>query len=147
MLGQVPVHGFIARQGKPDTRGDQAVRFFGGVLADNRESDLTELDVLQAFAAGDQFAVGREDRGDPDDVAGRDSCVAQGKLKTRKPFTMFTDAFGKKYFLSDERHCAGLPCLRVWVEGEKFSCCGKVTRRYCSVNAFHSLGAVRWRQM
>jgi hypothetical protein len=25
---------------------------------------------------------------------------------------MFTDAFGEKYFLSDERHGAGVRCLR-----------------------------------
>ena len=33
---------------------------------------------------------------------------------------MFTDAFGKKYFLSDERHGAGVRCLRENVTSENF---------------------------
>jgi hypothetical protein len=73
---------------------------------------LPELDVLQTLAAGNQFAVGREDRGDADDVARRNACVPQSELETREPFTMFTDAFGEKDFLSNERHGAGLPFLR-----------------------------------
>jgi hypothetical protein len=34
---------------------------------------------------------------------------------------MFTDAFGEKYFLRNERHGAGLPCLRELGERENFS--------------------------
>jgi len=88
------------------------VRFLGGILADDGESDLPGLDVLQTFAAGNQFAVGRKDRRDADDVASRNARVSKGELEARKPFTMFTDAFGEEDFLSDERHGAGLPCLR-----------------------------------
>jgi hypothetical protein len=33
---------------------------------------------------------------------------------------MFTDAFGEKYFLSDERHGAGVRCLRESVTSENF---------------------------
>src|SRR5260370_5641058 len=145
MLGQISVHGFVARQRKSDACGDQAVGLFGGVFADDRKGDLAELDVFQSFAAGDQFAVGREDGGHANDVAGGNSRISQSEFEARKPFTMFTDAFGEKYFLSYERHGAGLPCLRPWCESEKFSCWGKVTRRYCSVNAFHSFEAARWR--
>ena len=87
--------------------------FFRGVFADDRERDLPRPDVLQTFTAGDQFAIGREDRGDADDIACRDARVSEGELEARKPFTMFTDAFGEKYFLRNERHGAGLPCLRV----------------------------------
>jgi hypothetical protein len=88
------------------------VRFLGGIFADDRERDLPELDVLQTLAARNQFAVGREDRGDADDVARRNACIPQSELETREPFTMFTDAFGEKDFLSNERHGAGLPFLR-----------------------------------
>jgi hypothetical protein len=76
--------------------------------------------VLQTFAAGNQFAIGREDRGDAHDVARGDAGVAQGKLEAGKPFAMFTDAFGEKYFLSDERHGAGVRCLRESVTSENF---------------------------
>jgi hypothetical protein len=34
---------------------------------------------------------------------------------------MFTDAFGEEYFLRDERHGAGLWCLREWSNGGKIS--------------------------
>src|SRR5260370_23114500 len=131
VLGQISIHGFIAGEREADACSDEAVRFLGGILADDGESDLPELDVLQSFAAGDQLAVGREDRGDTADVACRNACVPEGELKARKSFTMFTDAFGEKNFLSDERHGAGLPCLRLWGGCETFSRCGKVTRRYC----------------
>src|SRR5260370_3800342 len=147
MLGQIPVRGFVGGQGETNARGDQAVRLFGGILADDRESDLAELDVFQTLAAGDELAVRREDGGNTNNIAGGNSCVSQSELKTRKPFAMFTDAFGEKNFLSDERHGAGLPCLREWSGSEKFSCCGKVTRRYCSVNAFHNFKPVCWRRM
>jgi hypothetical protein len=104
MLGQITVHGFVAGQRQPDARGDQAVRFFGGILADHRKSHLSGFDVLQTFAARNQFAVRRKNRRDADDVARRNSRVAQSQLKTRESFTMLTDAFGEKYFLCDERH-------------------------------------------
>jgi hypothetical protein len=88
------------------------VRFLRGVFADDRERDLPELDVLQSFAAGNQFAVGRKDGGDTNNVARGNASVPQSELETREPFTMFTDAFGEEDFLSNERHGAGLPCLR-----------------------------------
>jgi len=88
------------------------VRFLGGILADDRESDLPGLDVLQTFTARNQFTVWRKNRGDADDVAGGDARVAQGELEARKSFTMFADAFGEENFLRNERHGAGLPCLR-----------------------------------
>jgi len=34
---------------------------------------------------------------------------------------MFTDAFGEEDLLRNERHGAGLPCLRAWCECKKFS--------------------------
>ena len=91
--------------------------------------------MLHTFAAGNPFAIRREDRGDAYDVTCRDARVAECKLKTGKPFTMFTDAFGEKYFLSDERHGAGVRCLRGDMTCE-ILCCGKVTRRFCSVKLF-----------
>jgi hypothetical protein len=112
MLGQVAVHGLIAGQREADAGSDEAMRFLGGVFADNGESDLAGLDVLQAFAARNEFAVGRKDRRDANDVAGGDTCVAEGQLKAGKSFAMFADAFGEEDLLSDERHGAGLWCLR-----------------------------------
>src|SRR5260370_18361343 len=69
MLGQIAVHGFVAGQRQTNAGGDEPVRFLGGIFADDRERDLPELDVLQSFAAINQFAVGREDQGDADAVA------------------------------------------------------------------------------
>src|SRR5713226_8153774 len=114
MLGQIAIHGFVAGQRQANAGSDEPVRFLGGIFADDRERDLAGPDMLQSFAARNQFAVGREDGGNANDVARRNACVPQGELKTRKPFTMFTDAFGEEDFLSNERHGAGLPCLREW---------------------------------
>ena len=90
--------------------------FFGGIFADYGERDLSRLDVFQAFAARNQFAVWREDGGNADDVARSDSRIPQSQLKARKPFAMFSDAFGEKYFLRDERHGAGVGASVSWAE-------------------------------
>ena len=95
------------------------MRLFSRVFADDRERNLTRLDVLQAFTAGNEFAIWGKNRGDADDVARGDAGVSERQLEARKPFTMFTDAFGEEYLLRNERHGAGLPCLREWVEPEK----------------------------
>jgi hypothetical protein len=65
--------------------------------------------VLQPFAAGNQFAIGRKNGGDAHDVACRDSRAAQSKLKTREPLPMFSDAFCEENLFRDERHgwCRG----------------------------------------
>jgi hypothetical protein len=65
---------------------------------------LSGLGVLQAFAARDQFAVWREDRRNADDVARSNTRISESQLKARKPFPVFSDAFGEKNFLRDERH-------------------------------------------
>jgi len=66
----------------------------------------------QPFAARNQFAVGRKDGGDADDIACRNARVPEGELKARKSFKMFTDAFGGKIFLATNAMCRFLPCLR-----------------------------------
>src|ERR1700676_4626361 len=112
LRGEMAVNGFVRRKGQADAGGDQTVRLFGGILADDGESDLAGADVLQALAARNQFAIGRKDGGDADDVAGGNSRVAESELKTRKSFAMLTNALGEEDFLSDERHGAGLRRLR-----------------------------------
>src|SRR5260370_37848989 len=74
------------------------------VLADHRERNLSWFDVLQPFAAGDQFAVGRKNRGHANDVASRDARIAQRKLKAREPLAMFPDTFCEENLFRDERH-------------------------------------------
>src|SRR5579871_5261392 len=120
MLGEIAVHRFVAGQRQTDTLGDEPVRFFGGIFADDGERDLPGLDVFQTFAARNQFAVWREDRRNADDVASSNSRISQSQLKARKPFPMFSDAFGEKYFLRDERHGAGVGASVKWAE-KKFS--------------------------
>src|SRR5579863_4790128 len=92
------------------------MRFLRRIFADNGESDLSRFDVLQTFAARNQFAVRREDRRNADDVARSDARISQSQLKARKPFPMFSDAFGKKNFLRDERHGAGVGASVSWAE-------------------------------
>src|SRR5579859_1666970 len=46
MLGEIAVHGFVAGKGEANAGGDKAMRLFGGVFADDGESDLAGLDVL-----------------------------------------------------------------------------------------------------
>ena len=120
VLGEVAVHRFVAGKREADAGGDQTVRFFGGIFADYRERDLAGLDVLQTFAAGNQFAIWREDGRDADDVACGDAGVSERQLETRQPFTMFPDAFGEEDLLRDERHSAGVWCLREWADSKIF---------------------------
>jgi len=88
------------------------MRLLCGILADDGKGDLAGPDVFQPFAARDQFTIWRKYRGNANDVARRDARVAKRELEAGEPFAMFTDAFGEKYFLSDERHGAGVRCLR-----------------------------------
>src|ERR1700682_5207406 len=96
------------------------MRFLGGIFADDGKRDLAGPDVLQSFAARDQFAIRREDGGDSHDVACCNTRVAKRELEAGEPFAMFSDAFGKKDFLSDERHGAGVRCLRENVTSKNF---------------------------
>jgi len=79
-------HGFVAGQRQADARSDEAVRFLGGIFADDLERDLPGLDVLQSFTARNQFCVGRENGGDANDVARGNASVPQSELETREPF-------------------------------------------------------------
>src|SRR5580698_8575690 len=104
MFRQVAEHGLVGGQRQANARGDEAMRFARLIFADNREGYLAGLDVLQAFAAGNQFAVGRENRGDANDVARGNACVAQRQLKAGKALAVFPDSLGEENFLRDERH-------------------------------------------
>src|SRR5205085_680482 len=89
VLGKISVHCLVARKRKTDAGGDQAMWFLRGIFADYRECHLPWPDVLQSFAARNQFAIWWKNRGDAHDVARCDACIAQGQLKTGKPLTMF----------------------------------------------------------
>src|SRR6266478_2866808 len=43
------------------------------------------------------------------------------ELEAGEPFSMFSDALGEEYFLSDERHGAGVRCLRENVTSKNFA--------------------------
>src|SRR5260370_6031729 len=106
MLRQVSIHALVARERQANAGGDEAMRFPGGMFADDGKSHLAGPDVFQAFAAGNQFAVGRGNRGDADNVTGGNSCVPERELETGEPFPMLTDAFGEEDLLGNERHGA-----------------------------------------
>jgi len=77
--------------------------------------------MCSSFTARNQFAVGRENGGDANDVARGNASVPQSELETREPFTMFTDAFGEEDFLSND---AMVPVCRASVSSvraKKFS--------------------------
>jgi hypothetical protein len=77
------------------------------VLADNGESDLPGLQMLEPFTARNQLAVRRKNRRDANDVARGNSGVSQREFEARKPLAMFSDSLGEKNFLRDERHVPG----------------------------------------
>src|SRR5437879_13630649 len=99
MLGQISVHGFVAGKREADAGGDEAVRFLGGILADDGERYLAGLHVLEPFGAGYYFPVGRGDRGDAEDGTRGNARVAEAEVAARKSLTMFTDAFGAENFI------------------------------------------------
>src|ERR1700722_2355205 len=107
VLRQIPEHGFVGRQSKANSRGNQSMRLARLVLTDNGESDLTRLQMLEPFTARDQFAVRRKNRGDANDITRGDSGVSQRELEARKPLAMFSDSLGEKNFLRYERHVPG----------------------------------------
>src|SRR5215472_3905129 len=110
--------------------------FFRRILANDGKRHLAGLEMLQAFASGNQFAIRREDGGNADDVAGGDAGIAQGQLETGEPFPMFPDTFREEDLLRDKRHGAGFSGLPERIESKKFKGKQKVTRRFSSVNAF-----------
>src|SRR5271155_475957 len=100
VLGEVPEHGFVARESKPHAGGNQTVRLTRLVFANHGERNLPGLQMLQPFAAGDELAVGRENRRYADDVTRRNSRVAQCQLKARQPLAVFTYSLCEENFLS-----------------------------------------------
>ena len=83
------------------------------VFTDYRKRDLARLDVLQPFAAGNQFAMRWENRGHANDVARRDPGVSQRQFETGQPLSVFTYALGEENLLRDECHVGTeLRCLQ-----------------------------------
>jgi hypothetical protein len=59
---------------------------------------------------------------------------------------MFTDAFGEEYFLRDERHFAGVRCLRgleLWKFFLLWKSNKKVLQCQCNSGDFHATCATR----
>src|ERR1700722_2419249 len=107
VFGQIPEHGFVSRQSKANSRGNQSMWLPGLVLADYGESDLSRLEMLEHFTTRDQLAVRRKNRGDANDVARGNSGISERELEARKPLAMFSDALGEENFLRYERHVPG----------------------------------------
>ena len=76
VLAQVTVHGAFAGESEADAGGDEAMGFLGRIFADDGEGDLAGLMSFRLFTARNEFAVGRKNRTDADDVASRDTCVS-----------------------------------------------------------------------
>src|SRR5437763_1738393 len=136
MLGEIAVHALVARERQSNARRNEAVRLFGGIFADDRERYLAGLEMLQTFTSGNEFAIGREDGGDANDVARGNARVAQGQLEAGKPFSMFPDTICEEGLLRDKRHGAGFSGLPDRIEGKKIRASQKLTRRFSSVNLF-----------
>ena len=74
------------------------------IFANDGECDLAGFEVLQPFAARDELAGWRKNGGNPDDVAGGDTRVAQRELEARQALAVLSDSLGEENVLRDERH-------------------------------------------
>src|SRR5271154_6995382 len=112
------------------------MRFTRLIFADYGERYLAWFDVLQNFAAGNQLAVGRKNRGNANDVARGNARIAQRQLKAGKALAVFPDSLGEENFLCDERHEQYRTAVPPQKQVEKTSA-GKLTSTRRDVNGIH----------
>ena len=84
------------------------MRLVGRVIAHHRENDLPRRQILQAFLLAEQFAVGRENRFDADEIELGDSGGPQRELERSELLAMPPHAFGQKYPLRNRPHLFSL---------------------------------------
>jgi len=77
------------------------MRFTGGVFRDYGENHLARREILQAFFAGDQLTLWREDGGDPHQVLGGYPGISQGQFERSQAFFVLPDALGQKQTFRD----------------------------------------------
>jgi hypothetical protein len=54
------------------------------------------MQVLHAFFAGEQFAIGRKDRRNPNQILGSDTGVTQRQFERGQPLAVLSHSFGKE---------------------------------------------------
>jgi len=103
----IAIHGFVAGQRQADARSDEAVRSLVEFSLMTVNATWPGLDVLQSFTARNQFAVGRENGGDANDVARGNASVPQSELRNSRALSRcLPTPLVRKIFLANERHGA-----------------------------------------
>lgn len=102
MLAQVAVKAGIPRHGHSDGRGDEAVGFIGGRLTHHAKDDLTLLEPGEPLFSWDEFAVGREDAGNSDEIESGNARVSQGQLEAGQFLSVCAFTLGEENFFGDQ---------------------------------------------
>src|SRR5215475_1452492 len=101
VLAQVAVGVAVRGDRHADARGQQAVRFARAVFGHHCEDDFAGVQEFQSGGAGNKLTIGRENRGDPNQVLSGDACVPQGQLEGCQTLTMLSDSLGEEDPLRD----------------------------------------------
>src|SRR5258707_12625780 len=80
------------------------MRFVGRVVVHDGIDDLPGSQGFETVLNRNNFASGRKNRADPDQVVLGDSGVAKCELEGGKFFAMLPHAFGQKYCLPNRPH-------------------------------------------
>ena len=86
----------IFRDGKPHRSGDQTMRFVGGVVVQDAKNNFARVQQLNPTLAGKDFAIGRKNTRNANQIVLGDPRIPKGQLETGKFFPVNTDAFCKK---------------------------------------------------
>jgi len=101
MFAQVAIRVAVRGNSHAYARGEQAVRFVGGVLRYHREDDFPVVQVRQTLGPWNEFTVGRKNGRDANQVLRRNARVSERQLERCETFLVFADPLGKKNPLGD----------------------------------------------
>ena len=96
VFGEVAVGVVLAGEGLPDRGGDEPVRFVRLVPCHDTVDDLSCLDLAEPLLARDLLRLGREDRGDVDQVAPLDPGITQRELEGSETVLVHANAPGEE---------------------------------------------------
>ena len=82
--------------GDADAGAEEAVGFIAGGFGEDAEDDLSGDEAADALADGDDFAAGRDDAGDLDEVEFFNAGVAHGEFEGLGAILVAADAFGEE---------------------------------------------------
>jgi hypothetical protein len=91
------------------------MRLARGILADHYERHLSGPQLFHTLGAGNHFAPGREDAGNPHEIALGNFRGTQRQLKTGQFFAVLSYTFSKEHPLCYE-HSASCFLLEGWIQ-------------------------------